>query len=120
MTPMISKRCRHGSIVFQGQMWAVGGYNGRFLATVEQYNFASDVWVPMTATMNVRRGRVGVVTSGSKVYAIGGYDGMHNLTTMETFDPEEGQWIMAGKMARHEGGVGVAALPINCSSWLTE
>ena len=55
---MISKRCRHGSIVFQGQMWAVGGYNGRFLATVEQYNFASDVWVPMTATMNVRRGRI--------------------------------------------------------------
>ena len=86
----------------------------------------------MTATMNVRRGRVGVVTSGSKgknslqlyskfiVYAIGGYDGMHNLTTIETYDPEEGHWVMAGKMARHEGGVGVAALPINCSNWLSE
>ena len=104
--------------------------------------------------MNVRRGRVGVVTSGSKVYAIGmiliyskvvlilfdknlskiriksllitqlklfsnigGYDGMHNLTTIEIYDPVEGTWSMAGKMNRHEGGVGVAALPINCSNW---
>ena len=71
----------------------------------------------MTALMNVRRGRVGVVTSESKVYAIGGYDGMHNLTTIEIFDPEVGSWSMAGKMNRHEGGVGVAALPINCSNW---
>ena len=66
MTPMISNRCRHGSVVFQGQLWAVGGYNGRFLSSVEQYSFASGQWTPMTATMNVRRGRVGVVTSGSK------------------------------------------------------
>ena len=44
MTPMISKRHSHGSIVFQRQLWAVGGLNGghnsyRFLASVEQYSF---------------------------------------------------------------------------------
>lgn len=71
----------------------------------------------MVQTMNVRRGRVGVVTSGNMVYAIGGYDGMTNLTTMEIYDPEEGNWQLAGNMGRHEGGVGVAALPINCSWW---
>ena len=42
---------------------------------------------------------------------------MHNLTTIEIYDPVEGTWSMAGKMNRHEGGVGVAALPINCSNW---
>ena len=81
------------------------------------YSFTTGQWTSMSALMNVRRGRVGVVTSESKVYAIGGYDGMHNLTTIEIFDPEVGSWTMAGKMNRHEGGVGVAALPINCSNW---
>ena len=81
------------------------------------FSFTTGQWTPMSALMNVRRGRVGVVTSESKVYAIGGYDGMHNLTTIEIFDPEVGSWTMAGKMNRHEGGVGVAALPINCSNW---
>ena len=37
ITPMGINRCRHGSIVFQGQIWVVGGYNGRFLQSVEQY-----------------------------------------------------------------------------------
>jgi kelch-like protein 18 len=45
----------------------------------------------MVTTLNVRRGRVGVVTSNNMVYAIGGYDGMANLTTIEIFDPEEGK-----------------------------
>mgnify|MGYP003729839947 CR=1 FL=1 len=117
MNHMISNRCRHGSIVFQGQLWVVGGYNGRFLQSVEQYSFATCQWTPMVTVMNVRRGRVGVVTSGNKVYAIGGYDGMTNLTTMEIYDPEEGAWELAGNMGRHEGGVGVAALPMNCSWW---
>ena len=52
------------------------------------------------------------------MYAIGGYDDTHNWTTIECYDPEEGQWTMAGEMARHRGIAGVAALPINCSSWL--
>ena len=44
MKPMISKRCGHGSIVFQGQLWAVGGFNGdRYLRSVEQYSFVKGV-----------------------------------------------------------------------------
>jgi len=116
--PMIHNRCRHGSLVFQGKLWVVGGYNGRFLQTCEQYSFATQQWTPMTQEMNVRRARVGVASSGNKLYAIGGYDGMTNLSSIEIYNPEEGTWSLAGNMNRHEGGVGVAAIPNNCSEIL--
>lgn len=129
--PMIHNRCRHGSLVFQGKLWVVGGYNGRFLQTCEQYSFATQQWTPMTQVrelvgdqstffkeMNVRRARVGVASSGNKLYAIGGYDGMTNLSSIEIYNPEEGTWSLAGNMNRHEGGVGVAAIPNNCSEIL--
>lgn len=68
--------------------------------------------------MNVRRARVGVASSGNKLYAIGGYDGMTNLSSIEIYDPEEGTWSLSGNMNRHEGGVGVAAIPNNCAEIL--
>ena len=42
---------------------------------------------------------------------IKGYDGICNLSSVETYNPETDQWTMVAPMCAHEGVVGVSVLP---------
>ena len=55
-------------------------------------------------------GRVGTVAVGKKIYAIGGYDGGANLSSMEVYDIEKKEWMLALSMSKHYGAVGVAVI----------
>ena len=114
----------------------IGNLESSQIASNLVFSFTTGQWTLMDALMNVPRENHGVVTFESKVYVYGGYknesddensdnDNMDNddeekswwSKTIEIFDPKVGSWTMAGEMRRHEGEVGVAALPINCSKW---
>ena len=58
-------------------------------------------------------GRVGVAVIASHVYAVGGYDGVSNLNSVEVYNLERGAWSTTVSMTRHQGGVGVAVLPLS-------
>ena len=56
-------------------------------------------------------GRVGVAVLCNQIYAIGGYDGLANLSSVETYNPDTEEWKPAPPLTRHQGGVVVAVIP---------
>ncbi|VDI57112.1 Hypothetical predicted protein [Mytilus galloprovincialis] len=66
--------------------------------------------------LQIRRSRVAMVASYGKLFAIGGYDGIVQLTTVESYEPDKDEWKSLQPMCAHEGGVGVGILPIDLDS----
>ena len=111
-TPMLTKRCRLGAAALNGKIYIAGGYDGNvFLKTVDCFDPVTNKWSKV-ADMNMKRSRVALVANCGKLYAIGGYDGSTNLSSVEMFDPETLTWTLARPMCAHEGGVGVAVVPL--------
>ena len=111
-TPMLTKRCRLGAASLNGKIYIAGGYDGNvFLKTVDCFDPITNKWSKV-ADMNVKRSRVALVANCGKLYAIGGYDGSANLCSVEVFDPETMMWTLTRSMCAHEGGVGVAVVPL--------
>ena len=109
---MLSRRCRLGAASLDGKIYIAGGYDGNvFLKTVDRFDPVANKWTKL-AEMNVKRSRVALVANCGKLYAIGGYDGATNLSSVEVYDPETMVWTLARSMCAHEGGVGVAVVPL--------
>ena len=109
---MMNKRCRHGAAALGSHMYVAGGYDGSaFLSGVEVFSSASGQWSLLVA-MNTRRSRVSLVSTAGRLYAVGGYDGQSNLSSVETFNPDTNRWTFRAPMVCHEGGVGVACIPL--------
>ncbi|XP_068197424.1 kelch-like protein 18 [Antennarius striatus] len=109
---MLNKRCRHGAAALGSHMYVAGGYDGSgFLSGAEVFSSASGQWSLLVA-MNTRRSRVSLVATAGRLYAVGGYDGQSNLSSVETFNPDTNRWTFRAAMASHEGGVGVACIPL--------
>ena len=56
---MPTSRYLHRSVVFQDEIWAIGGYNhlnGNHLTTVEVYDTVNDIWTEGPALLTPRRG----------------------------------------------------------------
>ena len=62
------------------------------------------------SSMQMRRSRVGVTISGTKIYCLGGYDGSKNLKSVECYDVEKEEWSAGEEMLLHDGGVGVCTM----------
>ena len=92
-----------------GKIYAIGGYNGITLSTVEVYDPATDTWAK---TANMPTARVGPSTSAVNgyIYAIGGTsvvnDWSHALSTVEAYDTGTGiQWIRVTEAPPREGSI---------------
>lgn len=66
-----------------GKIYAAGGTNGAFLATVERYDPTTDIWFTDTNMPTARHLLALVATSDGKLYAIGGSGGGQFLSTVE-------------------------------------
>lgn len=53
---------------------------------------------------------MGTVAVGNHIYAIGGYDGVANLSSVEIYDVQSGEWSLAVPMNKHYGAIGVAVI----------
>ena len=94
--PMPTPRVYFGTAVVGGRIYAIGGYSGSTLATVEAYDPATDQWTSR-ASMPTPRAHFVVAAVGGKIYAIGGYQlGVFGTATTlyatEEYDPATNTW----------------------------
>ncbi|XP_049636518.1 kelch-like protein 35 [Suncus etruscus] len=88
-------RWRHKMVVVQGQLFAVGGFDGlQRLRSVERYDPFSNTWVA-TAPLPEAVSSAAVAPCAGQLYVIGGA-GQDGLSTdkVQCFDPKEDQWSM--------------------------
>ncbi|XP_013407609.1 kelch-like protein 18 isoform X2 [Lingula anatina] len=105
--PMSTLRSRVGVAVLDGQLYAIGGYDGQErLQTVEVFDPVLKHW-KLVAPMTSKRSALGVATVDSKLYVCGGYDGVGSLSSVECYDPDTNTWNMVSNMTKHRSAAGV-------------
>jgi len=90
---MIYPRSHHGFVKYKGELWAVGGTDGKGpLKTVESYDRFTDMWQKRADLLTGRTCSMTVVYK-DKIWVIGGRDGLGNvLQSVETYDSKSKQW----------------------------
>nr|XP_025866398.1 kelch-like protein 35 [Vulpes vulpes] len=92
---LLKGRWRHKMAVMQGQLFAVGGFDGlRRLRSVERYDPFSNTWVA-AAPLPEAVSSAAVVSCAGRIYVIGGagQDGV-STNKVQCFDPKEDQWSL--------------------------
>ena len=77
-----------------GKVYAIGGYNGHYLASVSGYDPATNAWAAAPSLGTARANLAAAVLNGT-LYALGGDNGKNGnaggiLTLVETFTPTAG------------------------------
>ena len=80
-----------------GCIYAIGGYNGSYLNTVEAYNPSTNTWATVSG-MHTAREFLGVASGpDNRIYAIGGYNGSY-LPAVEAYTPSTDTWTTAANL----------------------
>lgn len=76
-----------------GKIYAIGGWKGGYLTTVEEYDPSTDAWVIKTSIPTARLYHTSSVVN-DKIYVIGGAGVNSNfeITTVEEYDPSTDAW----------------------------
>ncbi|XP_006141210.1 LOW QUALITY PROTEIN: kelch-like protein 35 [Tupaia chinensis] len=88
-------RWRHKMAVMQGQLFAVGGFDGRQrLRSVERYDPFSNTWTAAAPLLEAVSSAA-IAPCAGRLYVIGGarQDGV-NTDKVQCFDPQEDQWSL--------------------------
>ena len=98
LTPMITARnSNHASVVHDGKLFVMGGYNRGNLHSVECLDLETGQWSEMAPMITPRCNHSSAVLGG-KIYVAGG-DPMHTVGTLvECFDPDTNQWTAVASM----------------------
>ncbi len=84
-----------------GKLYAIGGFNGTYLDTVEEYDRATSpplgTWTAK-APMPTPRAYLTVVSVNGKLYAIGGSSGTTFYASVEEYDPATDAWSSKAPM----------------------
>ncbi|XP_067927968.1 kelch-like protein 18 [Watersipora subatra] len=108
--PMHTPRSRVGVSVLNGQLYAIGGYNGiERLNNVEIFDPLDQKWTPV-ASLSCPRSALGVAALGDKIYACGGYDGTSSSDSLECYTRENNSWKPLSKMAKPRSALALASL----------
>ena len=96
-TPMPTAREHLSTGVVNGVVYAVGGYNGTVLTTVEAYDPVSDSWITKTPLPTLRAYE-SISVVNSILYVVGGDYGHGILNTVEAYDPASDTWTGKASM----------------------
>jgi N-acetylneuraminic acid mutarotase len=106
--PMPTARGALAVTVHDGQLYAIGGYDGKAnRAEVEVYDPVKNVWVSRAPLPTPRDHLASAAISG-KVYAIGGRlngDYRRNLAVTEAYDPVTNRWTRVGDLPTARSGI---------------
>jgi N-acetylneuraminic acid mutarotase len=99
---MPTPRTELGVATVNDKLYAIGGYSGSVLRTVEEYDPATNTWAAK-ADMPTARRQLVVASANSKIYAIGGMNFIdpNNVTytyTTEEYDPSTNAWTVKAPM----------------------
>jgi N-acetylneuraminic acid mutarotase len=92
MTPMPTARDGFGVAVVDGKIYAIGGYNGSYLAVNEMYDPETNTWTTKSPMQFPRFG-FGIAVYQGRIYAIGGDVSKNILGNVnEVYDPLTNTW----------------------------
>ncbi|XP_050060154.1 ring canal kelch homolog [Aphis gossypii] len=109
VTSMPSKKSDFGVGVLNNLLYAVGGYSGGYLKSVDCYDPIKDSWAPI-AEMSISRNNVGVGVLDGIMYAIGGSNESEIHKSVEAYNPSDGVWTSIADMHMCRDNPGVVAL----------
>lgn len=87
----------------KGRIYAIGGFDGKYMNSVERYDPERDVWEPV-ASMKVERSSAAAVCCEGKIYVMGGWNGIA-CRTIECYDPAHDSWQLACTMEHDRIGL---------------
>lgn len=108
LSPMPTARTGLAAAVVAGKLYAIGGFNGANLATVEVFDPASGIWETRTP-MPTPRTLLEAVAIDGLIYVLGGFNGA-SLNTVEAYNPVTDTWATLGTMPAARSQFGLAAL----------
>jgi len=91
------------------KIYAIGGKNGGFLATVEKYDPKTNRWTEK-ADMPTSRGYLASAVLNEKIYAIGGLGQRGTLATVEEYDPKTNRWTKRANMPTPRSSLAAVAV----------
>ncbi len=99
---MLTPRGGIGVAALDGLIYAVGGYNGSYLRTVEAYDPIADTWQARADMLSVRH-QGALAAANGKLYALGGFAGWdpaeQAVNSVEEYDPATNTWTARASMA---------------------
>ncbi|KAF6035084.1 KLHL18 [Bugula neritina] len=108
-TPMRTLRSRVGVSVLDGELYAIGGYNGTArLDTVEVFEPSTMEWKAV-APLTCPRSALGAASMDGRLYVCGGFDGMTSLDTVECYTKTSNKWRSLTRMTRPRSAAGIVA-----------
>ena len=91
-------RAGHRSVVFNGQIWVIGGSNlSDVFKSVEIYDHVNDAWSYGPDLMINRQG-FSCWTWGNKLFLAGGFNETGILDSIEVYDNDSGAWRIYGTL----------------------
>ncbi|MDB5066178.1 MAG: protein kinase [Chloroflexi bacterium] len=80
-----------------GRIYAIGGWNGQVLHSVEAYDPPTDSWADAAPVPTARWGAAAATGEDGRIFAIGGFTD-RPVDTMEVFTPSADTWASATRM----------------------
>ena len=82
-----------------GKVLVVGGYNGSHLTSAEVYDPATGAWSVTTGSLNTACvAHTATLLPNGRVLVAGGYNSSGYLTSAEVYDPATGAWTATGPL----------------------
>jgi N-acetylneuraminic acid mutarotase len=90
--PMPTARRDVGLAVVRGKIYAIGGWNGSYVAANEEYDPATNTWT-IKGSMPTPRYGFAIFAFENKIHVVGGYvNGVQPTSAYEVYDPETNSW----------------------------
>jgi N-acetylneuraminic acid mutarotase len=110
---MPTARYAFGTGAVSGTLYAVGGFNGGYLATLEAYDPIANTWTAK-ASMPTPRYIFATGVVNGLLYAVAGQNtSSSTLTTLEAYDPASNTWTTKAPLPETAGRNGPAAGAVN-------
>ncbi|XP_072024205.1 kelch-like protein 28 [Amphiura filiformis] len=113
MAPMHDARAYFASVVLNNCIYAIGGFNGRWLNTVEKYDPQTNRW-QYVRELSIPRSSFSATVHDGYVYVAGGFTGKANVNTVERYDPCRDRWGTACGMPMNRYGLQLVNVQIPC------
>jgi len=108
---MPTARFELAAATVNNKIYAIGGDNATtVVATVEEYDPATNTWSTKSPMPTARRG-LAAATANNKIYAIGGtLNSATSVATVEEYDPPTDTWRARSPMPTARGGLAAAVV----------